>query len=80
MMLIRYLSQIGRYFIMLKDVFNRPVKWSVMKQLILKEIEGQEIASIGFRIVHGGEKYTKTTKLTKSVISELEELNELESI
>jgi phospholipid/cholesterol/gamma-HCH transport system permease protein len=38
-MLIRYLSQIGRYFIMLKEVFSRPVKWSVMKQLILKEID-----------------------------------------
>ncbi len=59
-------------------------KWQISQndfahphRLILKEIEGQEIASIGFRIVHGGEKYTKTTKLTKSVISELEELNEL---
>ena len=26
MMLVRYLSQIGRYFIMLKDLLNRPVK------------------------------------------------------
>ena len=47
MMLIRYLSQIGRYFIMLKDVFNRPVKWSVMKQLILKEIDDLIIDSLG---------------------------------
>ena len=46
-MLIRYLSQIGRYFIMLKEVFNRPVKWSVMKQLILKEIDDLIIDSLG---------------------------------
>ena len=47
MMLIRYLTQIGRYFIMLKDVFNRPVKWSAMKQLILKEIDDLIIDSLG---------------------------------
>jgi phospholipid/cholesterol/gamma-HCH transport system permease protein len=47
MMLIRYLSQIGRYFIMLKEVFNRPVKWPVMKQLILKEIDDLIIDSLG---------------------------------
>jgi phospholipid/cholesterol/gamma-HCH transport system permease protein len=47
MMLIRYLSQIGRYFIMLKEVFNRPVKWSVMKELILKEIDDLIIDSLG---------------------------------
>lgn len=46
-MLIRYLSQIGRYFIMLKEVFNRPVKWSVMKELILKEIDDLIIDSLG---------------------------------
>lgn len=47
MMLIRYLSQIGRYFLMLKDLLNRPVKWSVMKQLILKEIDDLIIDSLG---------------------------------
>jgi phospholipid/cholesterol/gamma-HCH transport system permease protein len=47
MMLVRYLSQIGRYFIMLKDVFSKPVKWSVMKQLILKEIDDLIIDSLG---------------------------------
>ncbi len=47
MMLIRYLSQIGHYFIMLKEVFSRPVKWSVMKQLILKEIDDLIIDSLG---------------------------------
>ncbi|CCG52511.1 Probable ABC-type transport system, permease component [Flavobacterium indicum GPTSA100-9 = DSM 17447] len=47
MMLVRYLSQIGRYFIMLKDMLNRPVKWSVMRQLILKEIDDLVIDSLG---------------------------------
>ena len=47
MMLIRYLSQIGKYFIMLKEVFNKPTKWSVMKQLILKEIDDLIIDSLG---------------------------------
>lgn len=47
MMLIKYLTQIGRYFIMLKDMFNRPVKWSVMKQLILKEVDDLIIDSLG---------------------------------
>lgn len=46
-MLIKYLTQIGRYFIMLKDMFNRPVKWSVMKQLILKEVDDLIIDSLG---------------------------------
>lgn len=47
MMLFRYLSQIGSYFLMLKDLFNRPVKWSVMKQLILKEVDDLIIDSLG---------------------------------
>ena len=47
MMLVRYLSQIGRYFIMLKDLLNRPVKWSVMRQLIFKEIDDLVIDSLG---------------------------------
>ena len=47
MILIKNLTQIGRYFLMLKDMFNRPVKWSVMKQLILKEIDDLIIDSLG---------------------------------
>jgi phospholipid/cholesterol/gamma-HCH transport system permease protein len=47
MILIKNLTQIGSYFLMLKDMFNRPVKWSVMKQLILKEIDDLIIDSLG---------------------------------
>lgn len=54
-----------------KEEFNKPHK------VIAKEIRFFEIAKIGFRIVHGGEKYIKPTKLTPAIVSELEELNEL---
>ena len=47
MMLIRYLSQVGRYFLMWKEIFNKPTKWSVMKGLILKEIDDLIIGSLG---------------------------------
>ncbi len=46
-MLIRYLSQIGRYFLMLKDVFSKPTKWSVLKPMIFKEIDDLIIGSLG---------------------------------
>jgi phospholipid/cholesterol/gamma-HCH transport system permease protein len=47
MILVRYLSQIGKYFLMLKETFNKPTKWSVMKGLIFKEIDDLIIDSIG---------------------------------
>lgn len=46
-MLIRYISQIGRYFLMLKEIFNKQTKWSVMKNLIFKEIDDLIIGSLG---------------------------------
>jgi phospholipid/cholesterol/gamma-HCH transport system permease protein len=46
-MLVRYLSQIGRYFLMLKEVFNKPTKWSVMRNLIFKEVDDLIIDSLG---------------------------------
>lgn len=47
MFVTRILSQTGKYFLMLKDVFNRPVKWSMMRQLIFKEIDDLIIDSLG---------------------------------
>ncbi len=32
---------------MLKEVFNKPTKWSMMKQLIMKEIDDLVIGSLG---------------------------------
>lgn len=46
-MLVRYLSQIGRYFIMLREIFKKPTKWSMMRQLIFKEIDDLIIDSLG---------------------------------
>ncbi len=46
-MLIRYLSQIGRYFLMLKEIFSKQTKWPVMRQLIFKEIDDLIIDSLG---------------------------------
>lgn len=46
-MLIRYLSQIGKYFLMLKEIFNKFTKWSVLKMLIFKEIDDLIIGSLG---------------------------------
>ncbi|MFI2741982.1 MlaE family ABC transporter permease [Zhouia sp. PK063] len=42
-----YLENIGRYFLMLRDVFRRPTKWSIMKDLILKEAEDLIFGSLG---------------------------------
>lgn len=47
MMLIRYLSQIGRYFLMWKEIFRKPTKFSVMRGLIFKEIDDLIIGSLG---------------------------------
>jgi phospholipid/cholesterol/gamma-HCH transport system permease protein len=47
MMLIRYLSQIGRYFQMIVEIFKKPTKWSVMRTLIFKEIDDLIIGSLG---------------------------------
>ncbi|WP_338408215.1 ABC transporter permease [uncultured Flavobacterium sp.] len=47
MMLLRYLSQIGKYFLMWKEIFNKQTKWPVMKNLIYKEIDDLIIGSLG---------------------------------
>jgi phospholipid/cholesterol/gamma-HCH transport system permease protein len=47
MMLLRYLSQIGKYFLMWKEIFSKQTKWSVMKGLIFKEIDDLIIGSLG---------------------------------
>ena len=42
-----YLSYIGTYFLMIVEMFRKPTKWSVMKQLILKDIDDLIIGSLG---------------------------------
>ncbi|MDY0088765.1 MAG: ABC transporter permease [Flavobacteriaceae bacterium] len=45
--MLKMLTHIGRYFLMIKEVFNKPLKWSVMKQLIFKDIDDLIIDSLG---------------------------------
>jgi len=45
--MIKALNQIGRYFLMLKEVFNKPTKWVVMKPLIFKEVDDLIVGSMG---------------------------------
>ena len=42
-----YLHSIGEYFIMIKGVFGRMTKRSVLKELIFKEIDELIIGSLG---------------------------------
>lgn len=44
---MKMITHIGRYFLMIKDVFTRPTKWKVMKTLILKEIDDLILGSLG---------------------------------
>jgi phospholipid/cholesterol/gamma-HCH transport system permease protein len=44
---MKYLADIGSYFIMLGRVFRRPTKTSVLRDLILKEIDELIINSLG---------------------------------
>ena len=45
-----YLANIGRYGLMLLEMFKKPTKWGVMKKLILKEIDELIFSSLGIII------------------------------
>ncbi len=45
--MINYFKHIGKYFLMLQQVFKRPQKKSVFRELLFKEIEDLGISSIG---------------------------------
>lgn len=47
---MNYISSIGKYFIMIKELFKKPTKWSIMKTLILKEIDELVYGSMGIII------------------------------
>ena len=42
-----YLQNIGAYFLMIAEMFRKPTKWVMMKQLILKDIDDLIIGSLG---------------------------------
>ncbi|WP_067147265.1 MlaE family ABC transporter permease [Pseudotamlana agarivorans] len=44
---MKYLHNIGTYFLMIAEMFRKPTKWSVMKKLILKDIDDLVIGSLG---------------------------------
>ncbi|MEP2970040.1 MlaE family ABC transporter permease, partial [Nonlabens ulvanivorans] len=44
---MRFLRHIGKYMLMLIGVFKRPTKTSVLRELVLKEIDDLIIGSIG---------------------------------
>ncbi|WP_425234250.1 MlaE family ABC transporter permease [Ulvibacterium sp.] len=47
---MNYIASIGSYAIMVKEVFKKPTKWSIMKSLILKEIDELIYGSLGILI------------------------------
>ncbi|RYZ86728.1 MAG: ABC transporter permease [Proteobacteria bacterium] len=47
MIVARYLTQIGKYSLMWKEIFRKPTKSAVMRGLILKEIDDLIIGSLG---------------------------------
>ncbi len=44
---MNYLQSIGLYFLMIREMFRKPTKWSMMKHLILKDIDDLIIGSLG---------------------------------
>ncbi|MDB4303589.1 ABC transporter permease [Desulfosarcina sp.] len=42
-----YLHNTGAYFLMIAEMFRKPTKWSVMKTLIIKDIDDLIIGSLG---------------------------------
>ena len=44
---MKHLEAIGRYFMMLYEIFRKQTKWSISKKLILKEIDDLMYSSLG---------------------------------
>ncbi len=47
---MNYISAIGSYSIMVREVFKKPTKWGIMRNLILKEIDELIFGSLGIII------------------------------
>jgi len=47
---MNYIAAIGKYFIMIREVFKKPTKWRIMKSLILKESDELIYGSMGIVI------------------------------
>lgn len=44
---MNYFEHVGKYFIMLKQVFKKPQKWTVFKEMLFREIEDLGLKSLG---------------------------------
>lgn len=44
---MNYIEHTGKYFVMLKEVFKKPQKWSIFKEMLFREMEDIGINSIG---------------------------------
>ncbi|MDT8418718.1 MAG: ABC transporter permease [Lutibacter sp.] len=44
---MNYLKHVGKYFIMLRQVFRKPQKWSVFREMLFREIEDLGLKSLG---------------------------------
>jgi len=44
---MNYFEHVGKYFIMLKQVFKKPQKWSVFRETLFREIEDLGLKSLG---------------------------------
>ncbi|MDV7188578.1 ABC transporter permease [Lutibacter sp. TH_r2] len=44
---MNYIEHVGKYFIMLKQVFRKPQKWSVFKEMLFREVEDLGLKSLG---------------------------------
>lgn len=47
MFLINILSNIGKFSLMIAEIFRKPTKWRIMKDLIFKEVDELIIGSLG---------------------------------
>jgi len=44
---MKYLKHVGKYFLMLRQVFKKPQKWSVFREMLFREIEDLGLKSLG---------------------------------
>lgn len=44
---MNYIESVGKYFIMLRQVFKKPQKWSVFRETLFREIEDLGLKSLG---------------------------------
>ena len=70
---MNYLEHIGKYFLMLKQVFRKPQKWSVFKEMLFREIEDLGLKMIIHKSLLGAIlEYIGRNSLLKGLKDDLE--------